>query len=101
MTQTEHEDSDKVVQLPAELTIAQSGEFYLKFESLIEQGIDITLDGGAVTRIDAAFIQLLFQVQRTLEEAGHELKWVNPSDAVSRSVELLGMREQLNLAEAA
>lgn len=102
MTQTEHESGvqEGAVQLPAELTIAQSGEFYQKFAALIEQGEDITLDSGAVTRIDAAFIQLLFRVQRTLAETSHGLRWVNTSEAVSRSVALLGMSKQLNLAEA-
>ncbi|VAW80360.1 hypothetical protein MNBD_GAMMA15-1402 [hydrothermal vent metagenome] len=102
MTQSEHENGthEDAVQLPAELTIAQSGEFYQKFETLIEQGKNITLDAGVVTRIDTAFIQLLFQVQRTLAETSHGLQWVNTSETIRRSVELLGMSEQLNLAEA-
>lgn len=102
MTQSEHEVGalEEAVQLPAELTIAQSGEFYQQFEALIEQGNDIVLDCAAVTRIDTAFIQLLYQVQRALAETSHRLQWVNASEAVSRSVELLGMSKQLNLAEA-
>lgn len=98
MTQPEHEDG--TVAFPAELTIAQTAEFYPQFAQLIEKGGDIILDGAAVTRIDAAFIQLLYQVQRTLAETSHRLQWVNPSEAVSRSVELLGMSEHLVLTEA-
>ncbi len=102
MTQSEHEAGKRedAVQLPAELTIAQSGEFYQKFEELIEEGSDIILDGAAVTRIDTAFIQLLYQVQRTLADSSHCLQWVNPGKAIIRSVELLGMSEQLALTEA-
>jgi len=102
MTQPEHQDGacDETVQLPAEPTIAQAGEFYLQLGERIEKGTDIVLDGVAVTRIDTAFIQLLFQVQRTLAETSHRIQWVNPSEAIRHSVGLLGMSEQLELAEA-
>ncbi len=102
MTQSEHEasTSDGAVEFPAELTIAQTAEFYPQFAHLIDKGGDIVLDSSAVTRIDTAFIQLLYQVQRTLAETSHCLQWVNPSEAVSRSVELLGMSEHLALTEA-
>ena len=102
MTQPEHQDGacDETIHLPAELTIAQAGEFYLQLGERIEKGRDIVLDGVAVTRIDTAFIQLLFQVQRTLAETSHCIQWVNPSEAIRHSVGLLGMSEQLELAEA-
>jgi anti-anti-sigma regulatory factor len=102
MTQTEHEVDTAVeaIQLPEELTIAQSNEFHHRFKELIEKGTDIVLDGAAVTRIDTAFIQLLYQVQRTLAEAGNRLQWANTSEAICRSVELLGMSEHLALTEA-
>ncbi|GEM_PF-1026283 len=91
---------DDVMVLKAELTIAQTAEFYPQFAQRIDKGGDIVLDGKAVTRIDTAFIQLLYQVQRTLAQTSHRLQWVNPSEAVSRSVELLGMSEHLALTEA-
>ena len=102
MTQLDHEASpqDDAVRLPGELTIAQSGEFYQRFSELVEQGRDIVLDGSEINRIDAAFIQLLYQVQRALAETSHSLKWVNTSEALIRSVKLLGMDEQLTLADA-
>lgn len=103
MTQPEHEAGSReaVVQLPEELTIAQSGEFYRRFTATLDRGGDITLDGAAVTRIDAAFIQLLYQVHRELSEARHSLQWLAVSPAIRRSVELLGMSEQLALPEDA
>ena len=102
MTQSEHgaDASDSVIAFPAELTIAQTAEFYPQFAQRIDKGGDIILDGEAVTRIDTAFIQLLYQVQRTLGQSSHRLQWVNPSEAVARSVELLGMSEYLALTAA-
>jgi anti-anti-sigma regulatory factor len=102
MTQLDQEASLQAdaVRLPGELTIAQSGEFYQRFAELVEQGRDIVLDGSDVSRIDASFIQLLYQVQRALAETSHSLKWVNTSEAITRSVKLLGMDEQLALADA-
>ncbi|MFQ5645058.1 MAG: STAS domain-containing protein [Thiogranum sp.] len=86
-----------VLRFPEELTIARCGEFHQKFVSRIEQGGDIALDGSAVTRIDTAFIQLLYLVQRTLAEAGCSLQWKASSPAISGSVRLLGMNRQLAL----
>ena len=87
-----------VLQLPEELTIAQTAEFHQQFLSRVEQGGDITVDGAAVTRIDAAFIQLLYMVQHSLADAGCRLLWKASSPAIANSVELLGMSEQLGLS---
>lgn len=102
MTGMEQESTlqGRTIQLPEELTIARSGEFYPQFAKLVEEGGDITLDGSAVTRIDTAFIQLLYQVQQALVETGHRLRWLKTSEAITRSVELLGMNEQLIPADA-
>lgn len=102
MTKLDKEASlqEEAIQLPGELTIARSGEFYQRFTELMEQGRDIALDASEVDRIDTAFIQLLYQVQRALAETSHRLKWINTSEALVRSVELLGMDEQLSLADA-
>jgi len=102
MTETEQQPTlqERTIELSEELTIARSGEFYPQFVKLVEEGGDITLNGSAVTRIDTAFIQLLYQVQQALAETGHRLRWLEPSEAITRSVKLLGMNEQLILADA-
>lgn len=95
----QNNDSQRdVLQFPEELTIARTAEFYQQFMSRIEQGGDIAVDGAAVTRIDAAFIQLLYLVQRSLEDAGSRLLWKASSPAIVSSVKLLGMSEQLELS---
>lgn len=86
-----------MVVFPEELTIANAGEFYQQFMSRLEQGGDIAVDGGAVTRIDTAFIQLLYMVQHSLAETGSRMLWKTCSPAIVSSVELLGMREHLEL----
>lgn len=91
--------NEAVIQLPEELTIALCGEYFQQLVSHIEQGREIALDGGAVERIDAAFVQLLCVVQNSLAEAGKRLNWTAVSPAIERSVELLGMRELLALTD--
>ena len=87
-----------VLELPEELTIARVTEFYRQFMSRVKQGGDIAVDGAAVTRIDAAFIQLLYLVQRSLADAGSRLLWKASSPAITSSVELLGMSDRLELS---
>lgn len=101
MTQLECDVDSRatVVQLPEELTIAESGEFYQRFSALVDLGEDISLDGAAVTRIDTAFIQLLYQFQHALTVAKHELHWRAVSPAIRHAVKLLGMSQQLALPD--
>lgn len=89
------------LQLQEELTIADCDDYYQQLVSRIEQGGDIILDGSAVTRIDTAFIQLLYLVQRTLMETDSSLQWQAISPAIDNSVRLLGLSEQLALVDTA
>ena len=97
MKQPEIRSQGDVIPLPEESTIARSAEFYARLSACIDQGADIVLNGGAVTRIDTAFIQLLYQVQGALAAAGRRLHWTAASAAIRRSAELLGMHEELAL----
>ncbi len=101
MKQPEICSQGDVILLPEEATIARSAEFYARFSAGIGQGEEIVLDGGAVTRIDTAFIQLLYQLQVALAAAGHRLCWTAASEAIRHSVELLGMDDDLLLPDCA
>ncbi len=79
------------VVLPEEFTIAVSTEYLWLLMDRVERGEDILLDGGSVTRIDTAAIQLLFVVQRALAEQGLGLQWQEASQVVKVCVALLGL----------
>ena len=91
------ENSNESIMLPEELSIAEAVECYRFLISRMEQGGNIELDAGSLTRIDAASIQLLLVVQRALGEAGHTLRWRSVSPMLKESVALLGMSECLAL----
>lgn len=103
MTEDSRENpvQDDTFMFPEQLTIAEAGDYHRLFSSRLQQGGDISVDASRVARIDAAFIQLLFSVQRTLADAGCSLRWTAISPAVCQSVDLLGMRTQLALADDA
>ncbi|HHJ13775.1 MAG TPA: STAS domain-containing protein [Gammaproteobacteria bacterium] len=81
--------------LPAEANISICSEYLQRFHTAFEAGGDIRLDAGAVDRIDAAFLQLLYNVQRALADTGRHLEWTAQSTAVDRAARLLGMRDRL------
>lgn len=85
------------VQLSGDITIAVSGELYQEFSTRVQDDGDIAVDAGEVTRVDAAVIQLLYQVQRQLETSGNRLEWLAASGNFVRAVALLGMAHHLHL----
>lgn len=91
----------QALRLSEESTIAVSGELYQQLAARLERGGDITLDAGSVRRVDAAVIQLLYQVQRVLTETGSCLKWTAVSPAFSESVSLLGLSGHLQITNTA
>jgi anti-anti-sigma regulatory factor len=85
------------VVLPEALTIAESGDCYRELRQCMEQGGDIEVDTDALNRIDAAGIQMLFAIQRTLHETGHALRWSRAGRTFADAAELLGMSASLGI----
>ena len=93
------QESQDAIVLPEDFTIALAGEYYQLMMNHLEEGHDIPLDGGSVSRIDASGIQLLLVVQRALADTGHSLHWNAVSAPLRESVALLGMSDSLALPE--
>ena len=68
----------------------------VRFERSSERQTRDRVDTG----LDAAGVQLLYTIQRTLMEAGHTLKWNAGSETLRDSVALLGICELLALPAA-
>jgi anti-anti-sigma regulatory factor len=110
--------------LPAELTIHTVGELRPQWLAWLDDvkadatSTEALVDGAAVDDIDAAGVQLLMALSRSLAEARHPLRFVHPSRALVLSclalghltpesaldgatVELQATAEQLRASEAA
>ena len=61
----------------------------------------VILDGSNVDRIDAASLQLLFAFIQEAKINEVDVAWRSPSEAMTRSVNLLGMEEALQLGNVA
>ncbi len=61
----------------------------------------VTLDAGAVERIDTAALQLLAAFIRDRRLAGRPVEWRAVSDVLSCAARVLGMDVMLSLTEAA
>jgi ABC-type transporter Mla MlaB component len=85
------------IALPEELTIAEAESCYRLFRQSMEQAGDVDVEAAAVTRADAAGIQMLLAVQQALIESGRTLRWHRPSRAFVGAIELLGLSQFLNV----
>lgn len=67
--------------------------------ALSSQAETVTLDAGAVKRIDTAALQLLAAFVRDRRLAGHAVEWHAVSAAMASAARVLGMSSMLSLAE--
>lgn len=78
--------------IPTALTIREAGPLC---EQLLARLADcaspIRMDLSGVETIDTSGIQMLMAFQRSVERTGSVCEWADPSEAVSRIVELLGV----------
>ena len=83
--------------LPAELTIYTVGELrpqwlaWLAGLGATEAPVEATVDGSAVDQIDAAGVQLLVALSRSLTAAQRSLQFVNASEVLMGACEALGL----------
>ena len=61
----------------------------------------LVLDAEQVSRIDAAALQLLAVFCREARTQGYSVRWKNPSSALLRSAEWIGLADWLELKVAA
>jgi anti-anti-sigma regulatory factor len=79
------------------LGIADVGELYTSLLSAIADGKAIELEISRLERVDAAALQMLYSLAKTLAEHGDVLTWSQPSQAFIEGVNLLGLAAWLNI----
>lgn len=82
--------------LPAELTIYTVGELHPQWLAWLATQVgadvpaDVVVEGAAVDQVDAAGVQLLMALSRSLANAGRALSLVDASPVLTHACEVLG-----------
>ena len=87
-----------VIELPAQCLLRDAVEYRQRFLDCVEVE-SVTVDVGAVDRIDTAFIQVLLAFARTRAAAKRVITWQRVSQEFAASVNLLGVRSVLALPD--
>jgi anti-anti-sigma regulatory factor len=90
-----------VVALGPSLTLPGIVGLKHRLEAVLASGAAVHLDGGAVTSIDTAGIQLLLAFCLEARTSDVEVTWQAASETVKRSAARLGLASSLGLAAPA
>jgi anti-anti-sigma regulatory factor len=93
-------DSPGALQLPQELTIYAVGELHPQWLAWLaeaaSQGRDeAAVDAHAVDQVDAAGLQMLVSLQRSLADRGVRMRLTAPSDVLRQGCQALGLCDWL------
>ena len=84
--------------LPSELTISHVEEFHQQILQVLHDEQNISIDVSDVTRVDTASIQVLCALQKHLLGINNTIHWHGESQALSKAVDELGLKELLAIA---
>jgi len=87
--------------LPAECTLRDAAALQGLLVATVSPTDSVIIEGGAVTRIDAAALQLLAAFARRELAAGRRVAWHSASAALRTAGATLGLSEVLQLPAAA
>ncbi|WP_051277917.1 STAS domain-containing protein [Solimonas flava] len=87
------------LELPADLGIEQLAALHAQLAPRVADAAPLTLDGGAVTRVHTAGLQLCAAFCRDRARAGLATVWREPSATLRDAARLLGLDAGLCLAE--
>ncbi|MFB9887571.1 STAS domain-containing protein [Balneatrix alpica] len=89
------------LQLETVANIAQAEALHELLSSWLEAGVEVRVDASQVERVDTAILQLLLNCQRALNRQGGRILWSGCSEAFIASAMMLGLQQELGLAESA
>jgi ABC-type transporter Mla MlaB component len=81
----------------AECTVADASSLKTGLSKLLEESGIVTLDIGAVQRIDTAGLQVIATFVRERESHGRQVEWRGQAPALSAAAKLLGLSALLKL----
>ena len=90
-----------LIKLQSAITIRNIAELMEKLNNISPDETELVFETGQVEKVDAAALQLLLGFYLFAIEAGKKVIWDKPSVAFCHGVELLGMKEFINLPSIA
>lgn len=91
---TETEETTRRVRLRCDCTIEEVGGIRQRLLNSFDGDVPLTIDLGAVDRVDTAFLQLLCSLVREADVRGVALRWEKPSKSFNEASALLGIDQQ-------
>lgn len=95
--ETEAKSGPGAFAVAAECTVADAGALKSGLAKLLEDSDVVTLDIGAVQRIDTAGLQVITTFVRERESQGRQVQWRGSAPALSAAAQLLGLSSILKL----
>lgn len=90
---------DGVVKIEGELRIRQITEIYGELNGTLEKNTPLTIDLSQITKIDCAGLQLLCHLKKRTNAEKTELNLINPSAAVTDTLNFVQLNEFLGLSQ--
>jgi len=97
----EQTDTPCYIKLQSAISIRNITELMDELNNINPDETELIFECDQVDKVDAAALQLLLGFYLFSIEAGKTVVWNNPSDAFCHGVELLGMRDIINLPAVA
>ena len=98
---TRREPRDGALLLAADCTVAQADTLKSELERRLQEPAPVTLDVGALQRIDTAGLQLLAAFVRDRRTAGRAVTWRGEAASLTTAASLLGLSDMLELPREA
>lgn len=90
-----------IITLPAECTLRDAATLQAMLVSTVSPTASVSVDGGAVKRIDTAALQLLAAFARREQVAGRSVEWHSVSAELHKASARLGLSAVLQLPASA
>lgn len=87
------------VDLGSDLTISEAESRKIEFDHIIDDGFAVKLIGSDVGQVDGAGIQLLAVLFKQAKKNDMEITWGPVSKELMNAVELMGLKEHLNMQD--
>ena len=85
------------IQCNESLDISMAASLHRTLKEALESGVAVTLRADKVERADTAALQVLVAFMRAARARGITVFWNEPSAAVRRSAQLLGLAHELDI----
>jgi ABC-type transporter Mla MlaB component len=91
-------DTPYLIKLNSSVTIKDIAELMEELNNISSDETELVFESNQVEKVDAAALQLLLGFYLFAIEAGKKVVWDKPSEVLCDAVELLGMKDIINIS---